>query len=495
MSTEEGRPQNVESVRPAREHLSQRPRNSHAARVPAQARGAVGVTEGLARLAQDPSRRHRPLKPARSVQLRRRRLRTTFVVLVVLILVGVFASQGGKSDNPYTGTSGGGSDPTTPALQLSMTAPKITAVAGSTPVIPWVQAGQSAVAVPAAGLLETSGPEDSGPIASLTKMMTAYLTLEQHPLTATSSGPKIEMTSVDQEDFAQDTVDDASSVEVKAGEVLTERQLLSGLIVRSANNVADTLARWDSGSIPAFVARMNAKAAALGMTSTHYVDTNGLDAGSVSTAHDQLILAEHAMELTSFASIVNQTTVTLPYIGTLDNYVSAVGYDGVVGIKSGFTDAAMACVVLAAIRQVGNQQVLVFAADLGQPTTLDYAGQEDVSMIDAVSQALHLVEVSPAHRLVGRIGVPSSRSSSQGSSGQGSSGQGSSGEGTSWAPVETAAPLIAVAWPGTTVVLSLKEGRVGRSVGAGTVVGSLDASSAGGPPVSVPLVAVEALHS
>jgi serine-type D-Ala-D-Ala carboxypeptidase (penicillin-binding protein 5/6) len=348
-------------------------------------------------------------------------------------------------------------------------------VTGATPAIPWVPTGQSAIAVPAAGLLETSGAETPVPIASLTKMMTAYLTLEQHPLTATSSGPKIEMTAVDQADFDQDTVSDASSVEVQAGEVLTERQLLSGLIVRSANNIADTLARWDSGNIPAFVARMNAKAAALGMTSTHYVDTNGLDAGSVSTAHDQLILAEHAMQLPSFASIVDQTTVTLPYIGTLDNYVSAVGSDDVVGIKSGFTDAAMACVVLAAIRQVGNQQVLVLAADLGQPTTLDYAGQEDVSMIDAVSPALHLVEVSQAHQVVGRISQASG--------------------GSSWAPVETAAPLIGVAWPGTNVVVSIKEDRVGHSVDAGAVVGSLDASSAGGPPVSVPVVAVDGLRS
>jgi D-alanyl-D-alanine carboxypeptidase (penicillin-binding protein 5/6) len=410
------------------------------------------------------------------------------VVLVVLILIGVFASSGGTSDHPSAGTAG--SDPVAPALQLSMTAPKITAVGGTVPVIPWVPTGQSAIAVPSAGLLETSGPEVAVPIASLTKMMTAYLTLSEHPLTATSSGPKLEMTAADQADFEQDTVEDASNVEVQAGEVLTERQLLTGLMVRSANNIADTLARWVSGSIAAFVAKMNAEAAVLGMTSTHYVDTNGLDAGSVSTAHDQLVLAQRAMDLPSFASIVDQTTVTLPYIGTLDNYVTAIGNDDVVGIKSGFTDVAMACVVLAAIRQVGSRQVLVFAADLGQPTTLDYAGQEDVSMIDAAASALRFVEVSPAHHLVGRLWF-----ASPGASGQGSSSSGSAGQGDHSTQVETVAPLMAVAWPGSTVVLSVKEARVGHSVGAGAVVGSLEASSAGGPPVSVPVVALGALHS
>ena len=205
---------------------------------------------------------------------------------------------------------------------------------------------------------------------------------------------------------------------------------------------------------------MNAEAAQLGMTSTHYVDTNGLDAGSVSTAHDQLILAEHAMELPSFASIVNQTTVTLPYIGTLDNYVTAVGSDGVVGVKSGFTDAASACVVLAAIREVGDRQVLVFAADLGQPTTLEYAGQEDVSMIDAVSPGLRLVQVLASHQLVGRLSIASS---------------GHSGQSGKSIPVETATPLVAVAWPGSSVAISMKEGRIGQSVRAGSEVGSVEA--------------------
>ena len=433
------------------------------------------MTEGLARLAQDPSRRNRQIRPVRASRRQRRRLRTTVVVLVVLVVIGVVASSGGTSDHPGDGPTG--SNPAALKLALSMTAPRTTTVSGITPTIPWVATGESAVAVPSAGLLETSGPEDPVPIASLTKMMTAYLTLEQHPLSATSSGPSIEMTAVDQADFEQDTVEDASSVEIKTGEVLTERQLLSGLIVRSANNIADTLARWDSGSIPAFVARMNTKAAELGMTSTHYVDTNGLDAGSVSTAHDQLVLADRAMEFPSFASIVNQPTVTLPYIGTLDNYVGAVGNDGVVGIKSGFTDAAEACVVLAAIRVVGGRQVLVLAADLGQPTTLEYAGQEDVSMIDAVSPGLRLVQVLASHQLVGRLSIASSSHSGKS------------------IPVETASPLLAVAWPGSSVSLSVKEGRIGQSVSAGSEVGDVEASSAGAPPVSVPLIAMNDLHS
>jgi serine-type D-Ala-D-Ala carboxypeptidase (penicillin-binding protein 5/6) len=431
----------------------------------------VHVTEGLARLSQDPSKRRRTGRV--TPKMRRRRLRASVILLVILIVVGLLASQGGSGSPSKSG--GSQAVPTKPSLVLSMTSAHTMGVAGSDPVIPWTATGESAIAVPSAGLLVDSGPETSVPIASLTKMMTAYLTLLQHPLTATSSGPKLEMTEADQQEYDLDTTQDASSVYVQAGEVLTERQLLSALIVRSANNLADTLARWDAGNVPAFVARMNAEAAELGMTSTHYVDTNGLDAGSVSTAHDQLVLATKALQLPSFASLVDLTSVTMPFTGTLPNYVSAVGSDGVVGVKSGFTQAAMACVVLAAMRQVGNQQVLVLAADLGQPEGLDYAEQEDLNMINGVAPGLRLVTVAKSHEVVGELSVPGGGSHTR-------------------VHVETSSPLYAVGWPGSNVALTLTGDRMGQSVSSGAQVGFLDASSAGGPVASVPLIAVGSLH-
>jgi D-alanyl-D-alanine carboxypeptidase (penicillin-binding protein 5/6) len=405
--------------------------------------------------------------------MRRRRLRASGILLVILVLIGLIASHSGSTGEPLAhGTQTVASKP---ALELSMTSSRTVGVPGSAPAIPWTAGGQSAVAVPGAGLLETSGPETPQPIASLTKMMTAYLTLMEHPLTATSPGPKLTFTATDQQEYDLDQTEDASSVYVQAGEVLTERQVLSGLIVRSADNLADTLARWDAGSVPLFVAKMNAEAASLGMSETHYVDTNGLDPQSVSTAHDQLVLAMKGLQLRSFASIVDQTTVTLPFVGTLSNYVSAIGTDGVVGVKSGFTQAAMACVVLVAVRQVGNQQVMVLAADLGQPEGLDYAGQEDIQMIDAVASGLKLVTVAHEQQVVGKLSVRAHGSSSA-------------------VPVETSSSLIAVGWPGSNVVVSMKGDRMGSSVHSGDQVGLLEASSAGGPPTSVPLTAAASLH-
>lgn len=409
--------------------------------------------------------------------MKRRRLRTSGVVLILLVAIGFFAAGGGGGASGHSGghSTGTGSSLKSPPLLLSVDKRMVTATAGSMPQIPWPATGQGAIAVPSAGLLETSGPESAVPIASLTKMMTAYLTLEQHPLTATSEGPKLEMTAADQQEYEVDQTTDASSVYVQAGEVLSERQLLSGLMVRSANNIADTLARWDAGTIPVFVGKMNQEAAALGMTQTHYVDTNGLDEGSQSTARDQLVMAETALGLPSFGSIVDEPTVTLPFVGTLSNYVSEIGSDGVIGVKSGFTDAAMACVVLAAVRQVGDQQVVILAADLGQPLSLEYAGQEDLDMINAVSSGLSLVTVAGAHQVVGDLAVPGAHGAS--------------------VPVETAVPLVAVGSPGDQISVFATDEHVPSPVRAGEKVGYLEATSAGGAPVTVALIATASIHT
>jgi hypothetical protein len=122
--------------------------------------------------------------------------------------------------------------------------------------------------------------------------------------------------------------------------------------------------------------------------------------------------------------------------------------------------------------------VIVLAADLGQSEGLDYAGQEDIQMIDAVSAGLHLVTVAQDHEVVGELSLHTK----------------GSGTGPKSVPVETASTLFAVGWPGSNVVISIRSDRMGESVHSGTQVGFLEASSAGGTPTLVPLTAVASLH-
>jgi D-alanyl-D-alanine carboxypeptidase (penicillin-binding protein 5/6) len=350
------------------------------------------------------------------------------------------------------------------ALQLARTVPAPTVhrvmalasdpVPGTTPTLPWPATGQGAVAVPGRDLLVQSGPETPVPIASLTKIMTAYLILRDHPLAPTASGPGITITVNDQNEAGLDEADGATSVPVTPGEVLTERQLLNGLLVHSANNFADVLATWDAGGVPAFVARMNTQAAALGMPNTHYADANGLSAQSVSSAGDQLRVAMAAMAIPTFAAVVSQTSIILPIAGVIPNYVSSIGSDGIVGIKSGFTQAAMGCLVIAAHRQVGGHTVLVMAAVTGQPglNPLDTANAADVALIDAVAGHLQERPVMTAHTVAASVVTP-------------------------WpggaVPAVTEKSVTFLTWPGDHVRMTFTTTRPGVGAKAGTVVGTI----------------------
>ncbi len=263
--------------------------------------------------------------------------------------------------------------------------------------LPWPATGQGAVAIPSIGVGEASGPQQPVPVASLTKLMTAYVVLRDHPLGADQPGPHITVVQADVDDYDHDTVSDASNAQVTAGEQLTEQQVLGGLLVHSADNYADLLARWDAGSIPAFVAKMNAAAAALGMRHSHFADASGLAPQSVSTASDILKVAAPDMANPVVASIVRNTSVTLPVAGTIATYTPLLGLQGILGVKSGYTDAAGGCDVLAVIRPVHGHPTLLLAAVTGQTgvAALAQAGLHGLALVNAVQPLIGTTTVLP----------------------------------------------------------------------------------------------------
>ena len=105
----------------------------------------------------------------------------------------------------------------------------------------WPQQGQSALVL-GNGRPAASPREQPAPIASLAKVMTAYLTLARHPLSGSQDGFTITVTAAEAQAEAQDAAQDESLVAVRAGEVLTERQLLEALLIPSGNNIAQMLA-------------------------------------------------------------------------------------------------------------------------------------------------------------------------------------------------------------------------------------------------------------
>jgi serine-type D-Ala-D-Ala carboxypeptidase (penicillin-binding protein 5/6) len=230
----------------------------------------------------------------------------------------------------------------------------------------WPADGQAAVQI---GQSEVqAGPnQHAAAIASVAKVMTAYLVLRNHPLRLGQDGPTIRLTDADVADTDRRHRQQESVVPIAAGEQLTERQALQALLLPSANNIAAVLARWDAGSVDRFVARMNAAARSLGMTHTRYTDPSGYDDATVSTAADQVRVVDRAMRLPVFASIVATPSATLPVAGTVHNTNTLLGHKGFVGVKTGSDDAAGGCFAFRAIRWIDGKRTTITGVVLGQP--------------------------------------------------------------------------------------------------------------------------------
>ncbi len=299
-----------------------------------------------------------PRRTARRTAGRRSAWKLGLLLLAVLA-IGLVAAAGWQYSRPVPSVAA------TPLLD------ETTEVPGSAPALPWPAVGAAAVGVPELGVLGTHGDARPHPTASTAKIMTALLVLEDHPLAPNEQGPSVTISPADVEEYRAEVRDGQSVVLVAAGEQLSEYQLLQGLLLPSGNNLAAVLARWDAGSLPAFVDRLNARATALGMTRTHFADASGYAAQTVSTPEDLILAAETAMANPVFAAIVAQPQATLPVAGTVYNVNAALGQRGIVGVKTGSTPEAGACFVFAAQQRAADRTVTVFGALMGESKLSD----------------------------------------------------------------------------------------------------------------------------
>jgi serine-type D-Ala-D-Ala carboxypeptidase (penicillin-binding protein 5/6) len=231
----------------------------------------------------------------------------------------------------------------------------------------WPAYGQAAFVRTGQSQVHAGPSQHAAPIASIAKVMTAYLVLRDHPLRPGQDGPTITLTDADVADTDRRRGQHESVVSIAAGERLTELEALQALLLPSANNIAAVLARWDAGSTDRFVAQMNATARSLGMTHTRYTDPSGYDDATVSTAADQVRIVDRAMRLPVFASIVATPSATLPVAGTVHNTNTLLGHDGFVGIKTGSDAAAGGCFAFRAIRWIDGKRTTITGVVLGQP--------------------------------------------------------------------------------------------------------------------------------
>jgi serine-type D-Ala-D-Ala carboxypeptidase (penicillin-binding protein 5/6) len=285
-----------------------------------------------------------------------------------------------------------------PAIVLRTTAASFVRIPGRPPPLAWPGEGQAAVEVEGIGSFGSSGGSTPVPIASIAKVMTAYLTLLEHPLASGEQGFTMTVTLADVEEQGQRVALGESTVPVRVGERITERQALQALLLPSANNIAALLAGEDAGRVPTFVAHMNATARRLGMTSTTYTDPSGFNQRTVSTAADQLKLARVAMRIPAFAAIVEQTSAVIPVAGRITNYNGLLGAEGYVGIKTGSDSAAGGCLMFAKRVAIGGRRLSVLGVVLGQREgpLIESALSSAQRLGDSAAAALRVETVLPS---------------------------------------------------------------------------------------------------
>jgi D-alanyl-D-alanine carboxypeptidase (penicillin-binding protein 5/6) len=222
-------------------------------------------------------------------------------------------------------------------------------------------------------------PGGQRPMASITKVMTAYLVIQAGNLDRTVTVPK----GVTNYVFKYG----GESGSTHAGEKLTTRDLLYDLLLQSGADASFTLATAYGPGMSSFIARMNATAKKLGMDHTHFTSPDGLpyptEFSTYSTPSDLLILGEAAMKLPAFRSIVDQVQFHLPkgpghsehWWYNDDSLLRT--YRGAIGIKTGFTDEAGHCLLFEAIR---NGRPLIGVV-LGSPATGFKASEDDATRI------------------------------------------------------------------------------------------------------------------
>ncbi|MET9539597.1 D-alanyl-D-alanine carboxypeptidase [Streptomyces sp. NPDC006553] len=351
-----------------------------------------------------------------------------------------------------------------PAPVLTLSAAPTFTFGGGELKLPFPTEGQGAVEVEGVGSMGTYGAQKPAPIASVTKTMTAYVILRDHPLKGSQKGPEIE---IDQKAADQGKAEHESTAAVQKGQTYSEKELLELLMIPSANNVARLLARWDAGSEAAFVKKMNAAAKDLGMTQSTYTDPSGLLDSTVSTPQDQLKLAKAVMQYDVFREIVNMPNVTVDGIpGRIENNNNILLKPGVSGIKTGSSTPAGGNLLWSANTVVDGQNRRILGIVMGAKDA-EQLGQKLQLAIDNSYKLIQQAQKDVTSATVVRKGQV------LGYVDDGLGGQ---------TPVVATKELKAIGWPGLRVKLALTDGgkAVPHTGKAGDIVGQVSIGTGAG---------------
>jgi D-alanyl-D-alanine carboxypeptidase (penicillin-binding protein 5/6) len=203
------------------------------------------------------------------------------------------------------------------------------------------------------GITQIVGDDAPLPIASISKVITSLVVLSAKPLGAGENGPTLNFGTAENDTYDKYYVLGATIAPMKIGTAMSQHDTLEMVLAVSASNYADVLATWAFGSQAGFLSATRKWLAANGLTGTTIVEPTGIDARNRSTPGDLIAIGKLAMANPVVAEIVGSTSVDVANLGREANRNSALGFEGINGIKTGTLDDSGACLLFSAAIEVG----------------------------------------------------------------------------------------------------------------------------------------------
>ncbi|WP_292836516.1 D-alanyl-D-alanine carboxypeptidase [Microbacterium sp.] len=266
--------------------------------------------------------------------------------------------------------------------------------------ISWPESGSAAVAVRGIDSVAASAV-DAAPMASITKLVTVLMALDEAPLALGEDGAPFSFTRSDRAEYWDYLASDESALDVPVGGTLTEYQLMQGILIGSAGNYADRLAStyWPTDAV---FARAAAKwLADHGVSGITVVDPTGIDEANTATPEGLILLAGKALAHPVVADIVRTQSVTLPGAGEVVNTNDLLADPGVIGLKTGSL-AGTYNLLAAKETTVGDTMIRVIAGVLGQPNDA-LRDSETARLLDQVLAEVAQAQTLPAGTVAGVV--------------------------------------------------------------------------------------------
>jgi D-alanyl-D-alanine carboxypeptidase (penicillin-binding protein 5/6) len=337
--------------------------------------------------------------------VRRRRRRRALIITVVVIAL-ILGAVGG-----YTGWAL--SAPVAAPAAVSA-APHVAAPAAATVSLP--SSGASAISVSgadaylgptASGIWATSGSNDPRPIASISKLITALVILDAHPLAdASDPGPTITFDKADHDLYDKYYVMGATIAAMPTGSTMSLRDALATMLIPSASNYAEAVSTWAFGSQGSFLGAARAWLAANGLSGTTIVEPTGISSRNTSTPTDLIALGKLALAHPAIAQIVATPSLTLPGPGAMHNTNGLLGTDGITGLKTGNLGENSYNLLYSASLEVGAGEPLTVVGVVLGGATRETVNADVVRTLDSIRGGFHEVPVVAQGLEVGSYSTP-----------------------------------------------------------------------------------------